>query len=334
MIEINERSRVAVIGSGSWATALAKLLIRNLPELNWFIRREETIDLFKKFRHNPNYLRSVEFDLNSINFYSDINKTVENSDVLVFVTPSAFLKDTLKHLTIDLTEKFVVSAIKGIVPEDNLVVGEFFHELYDVPFDQFGVIAGPCHAEEIAHDLLSYLTIASPDVRRARQFAMLLESPTLRTHISDDIWGTEYSAVLKNIMAIAAGISHGLRYGDNFQAVLMSNAIQEIKRFVDSVHPITRDIKSSAYLGDLLVTGYSQFSRNRAFGTMLGKGYTVRSAILEMDMIAEGYYATKCIKELNNQHHVNMPITDAVYNIIYENISPAIEMRLLTEHLR
>lgn len=334
MIEINERSRVAVIGSGSWATALAKLLIRNLPELNWFIRKEETIRLFNKFRHNPNYLRSVEFDLSRINFYSDINKVVENSDVLVFVTPSAFLKDTLKHLTIDLTEKFVVSAIKGIVPEDNLVVGEFFHELYDVPFDQFGVIAGPCHAEEIAHDLLSYLTIASPDVRRARQFAMLLESPTLRTHISDDIWGTEYSAVLKNIMAIAAGISHGLRYGDNFQAVLMSNAIQEIKRFVDSVHPITRDIKSSAYLGDLLVTGYSQFSRNRAFGTMLGKGYTVRSAILEMDMIAEGYYATKCIKELNNQHHVNMPITDAVYNIIYENISPAIEMRLLTEHLR
>lgn len=334
MIEINERSRVAVIGSGSWATALAKLLIRNLPELNWFIRREETIHLFKKFRHNPNYLRSVEFDLNRINFYSDINKTIENSDVLVFVTPSAFLKDTLKHLTVDLTEKFVVSAIKGIVPEDNLVVGEFFHELYDVTFDQFGVIAGPCHAEEIAHDLLSYLTIASPDVRRARQFAMLLESPTLRTHISDDIWGTEYSAVLKNIMAIAAGISHGLRYGDNFQAVLMSNAIQEIKRFVDSVHPITRDIKSSAYLGDLLVTGYSQFSRNRAFGTMLGKGYTVRSAILEMDMIAEGYYATKCIKELNNQLHVNMPITDAVYNIIYENISPAIEMRLLTEHLR
>lgn len=334
MAEINEKSRVAVIGSGSWATALAKLLIRNLPELNWFIRREETIDLFRKFRHNPNYLRSVEFDLSRINFYSDINKVVEDSDVLLFVTPSAFLKDTLKHLTTELSEKFVVSAIKGIVPEDNLVVGEFFHEFYEVPFDQFGVIAGPCHAEEIARDLLSYLTIASPDVRKARQFSMLLESQSLRTHISDDIWGTEYSAVLKNIMAIAAGISHGLRYGDNFQAVLMSNAIQEIKRFVDTVHPITRDIKSSAYLGDLLVTGYSQFSRNRAFGTMIGKGYTVRSAMLEMDMVAEGYYATKCIKELNNQHHVNMPITDSVYNIIYENISPSIEIRLLTEHLR
>ena len=334
MTEINERSRVAIIGSGSWATALAKILIYNLPELNWFIRKQESIDLFKKFRHNPNYLRSVEFEMSRINFYSDINEVIENSDILVFVTPSAFLKDTLKHLTVPIGERYVISAIKGIVPDENLVVGEFFHEFYEVPFDQFGVISGPCHAEEVARDLLSYLTIASPDVKRARQFAMLLESPSIRTHISDDIWGTEYSAVLKNIMAIAAGISHGLRYGDNFQAVLMSNAIQEIKRFVDTVHPITRDIKSSAYLGDLLVTGYSQFSRNRSFGTMIGKGYTVRSAILEMDMIAEGYYATKCIKELNNQYHVNMPITDSVYNIIYENISPAIEIRLLTEHLR
>jgi len=334
MTEINEKSKVAIIGSGSWATALAKLLTYNLPELNWFIRKEETIKLFKKFRHNPNYLRSVEFEMDRINFYSDINKIVEDSDILVLVTPSAFLKDTLKHLTVEIGERFVVSAIKGIIPEDNLVVGEFFHEFYDLPFDQFGVIAGPCHSEEVARDLLSYLTIASPDVKRARQFAMLLESPSLRTHISDDIWGTEYSAVIKNIMAIAAGISHGLRYGDNFQAVLMSNAIQEIKRFVDTVHPITRDIKSSAYLGDLLVTGYSQFSRNRAFGTMIGKGYTVRSAMLEMDMIAEGYYATKCIKELNMQYHINMPITDSVYNIIYENISPAIEIRLLTEHLR
>ena len=265
MTEINEKSKVAIIGSGSWATALAKLLIHNLPELNWFIRKEETIHLFKKFRHNPNYLRSVEFDMNRINFYSDINKIVEDSDILVFVTPSAFLKDTLKHLTTEIGDRFVVSAIKGIIPEDNLVIGEFFHEFYEVPFERFGVIAGPCHSEEVARDLLSYLTIASPDVKKARQFAMLLESPSLRTHISDDIWGTEYSAVLKNIMAIAAGISHGLRYGDNFQAVLMSNAIQEIKRFVDTVHPITRDIKSSAYLGDLLVTGYSQFSRNRAF---------------------------------------------------------------------
>lgn len=334
MTEISDKSRVAIIGSGSWATALAKLLMINLNEINWYMRSQENITLFKKFRHNPNYLRSVEFDTNKINFYNDINKVVEDSDILVFVTPSAFLKDTLRHLTADIGNKFVVSAIKGIIPDGNLFVGEFFHEFYDLAFEQFCVIAGPCHAEEVARDLLSYLTIASPDVKRARQFAMLLESNSLRTHISDDIWGTEYAAVLKNIMAIAAGISHSLRYGDNFQAVLMSNAIQEIKRFVDTVHPITRDIKSSAYLGDLLVTGYSHFSRNRTFGSMLGKGYTVRSAMLEMDMIAEGYYATKCIKELNEQYRINMPITDSVYNIIYENISPAIEMRLLTEYLR
>lgn len=334
MTEINEKSKVAIIGSGSWATALAKLLCYNLPELNWYLRNEETIKLFKKFRHNPNYLRSVEFDMQRINFYSDINRIVEDSEILIFVTPSAFLKDTLKYLKVEIGERFLVSAIKGIIPDENLVVSEYFHEFYDVPFDQFGVIAGPCHSEEVARDLLSYLTIASPDVKRARKFAMLLESPSLRTHISDDIWGTQYSAVIKNIMAIAAGICHGLRYGDNFQAVLMSNAIQEIKRFVDTVRPITRDIKSSVYLGDLLVTGYSQFSRNRAFGTMIGKGYTVRSAMLEMDMVAEGYYATKCIKELNMQYRINMPITDSVYNIIYENISPAIEIRLLTEYLR
>lgn len=334
MSEISEKLRLAIIGSGSWATALAKMFMNNVPEINWYFRKEETIDLFRRFHHNPNYLQAVEFDVNRIHFYSDINEIAEESDILVFAIPSAFLKDALKNLTVDISQKFVVSAIKGIVPDDNLVVGQFFHEYYNVEYDQVGVIAGPCHAEEVARELLSYLTIASPDVKRARQFAFLLESPYIRTHISDDIWGTEYSSVLKNIMAIAAGISHGLRYGDNFQAVLMSNAIQEIKRFVDTVHPITRDIKSSAYLGDLLVTGYSQYSRNRTFGTMIGKGYTVRTAMLEMHMIAEGYFATKCIREINSRYNVNMPITDAVYNILYENISPAIELRILTEHLR
>lgn len=334
MSEITEKQRIAIIGSGSWATALAKMFMNNVDELNWYFRNEENIEMFKKFRHNPNYLRAVEFDVHRINFFSDLNQIVEESDILVFVIPSAFLKEALKDLTVDISKKFVVSAIKGIVPDENLIVGQFFHEVYKVPYEQVGVIAGPCHAEEVARELLSYLTIASPDVKKARQFAFLLEGPYMRTHISDDIWGTEYSSVLKNIMAVAAGISHGLRYGDNFQAVLMSNAIQEIKRFVDTVHPITRDIKSSAYLGDLLVTGYSQFSRNRTFGNMIGKGYTVRTAMLEMHMIAEGYFAAKCIKEINERYNVNMPITDAVYNILYENISPAIEIRLLTEHLR
>jgi len=244
------------------------------------------------------------------------------------------LRDSLANLTVDISKKFIISAIKGIVPEVNLIVGKFINQQFNVPLDSIGIIAGPCHAEEVALERLSYLTIACPDVKKARAFALMTESSYIRAHISDDIYGTEYSSVLKNIIAIAAGISNGLHYGDNFQAVLVSNAIQEIKRFVDKVHPITRDIKGSSYLGDLLVTAYSQFSRNRLFGTMIGKGYSIRSAQLEMHMVAEGYYAVKCIKEINQEHNVNMPICDAVYNICYENISPAIEIRLLTENLR
>ncbi|WP_394656156.1 NAD(P)H-dependent glycerol-3-phosphate dehydrogenase [Halosquirtibacter laminarini] len=334
MAEIDKKQRIAIIGSGSWATALAKMLMHNVEGFNWYFRSEDNIKLFKKYKHNPKYLRAVEFETERIDFYSDINEIAENSDILIFVIPSAFLKDAVKDLTVDISQKFIVSAIKGIVPDDNTIVGEFFHERFNVPFESIGVIAGPCHAEEVARELLSYLTIACPDIKKARQFAFNLECPFIRTHISEDIYGTEYSSVIKNIISLASGIAHGLRYGDNFQAVLISNGIQEIKRFVDTVHPITRDIKSSAYLGDLLVTGYSQFSRNRTFGMMIGKGYSTRSAMLEMHMVAEGYYAVKCIKEINERYNVNMPITDAVYNILYENISPSIELRLLTEHLR
>jgi glycerol-3-phosphate dehydrogenase (NAD(P)+) len=244
------------------------------------------------------------------------------------------LKDALKSLTVPLKNKFVVSAIKGLVPAENLIIGSYMNKNYGVPPESLGVISGPCHAEEVALERLSYLTISCQDVNKARVFSSLLSCSYIKTTISDDIYGTEYSAVLKNIMAIASGICHGLRYGDNFQAVLLSNGIQEIKRFVDTVHPISRDIKSSAYLGDLLVTAYSQFSRNRNFGVMLGKGYSVKYAQMEMLMIAEGYYAVKSIKEINKQYKVNMPITDAVYNIIYEKITPPIEIRLLTEQLR
>ena len=327
-------SKIAIIGSGSWATALAKILLNNVPSINWYFRNPGNIDFFKKYSHNPNYLGDVFFDTERINFYNDINKIAKQSDILIFVIPAAFLKNAVKDLDVDISNKFVISAIKGIVPQDNLIVGKFLNNRFGVPFDSIGIIAGPCHAEEVALERLSYLTIACPDVKKARAFAMLTESSFIRAHISDDIYGTEYSAVLKNVMSIAAGICHGLHYGDNFQAVLIANAIQEIKRFVDKVHPITRDIKGSSYLGDLLVTAYSQFSRNRLFGTMIGKGYTVRSAQMEMHMVAEGYFAVKCIKEINEEYNVNMPICDAVYNICYENISPTIEIRLLTENLR
>ncbi|MDX9883302.1 MAG: NAD(P)H-dependent glycerol-3-phosphate dehydrogenase [Prolixibacteraceae bacterium] len=327
-------SKIAIIGSGSWATALAKIILQNVESINWYFRNPESIGAFKKLRHNPAYLRDVEFETERIHFCSDLNEAVRDADIVVLTIPSAFLKESIAGLTIDIKDKFIVSAIKGIVPDDNMIIAEYLNWYFGVPFNHIGVIAGPCHAEEVALERLSYLTIACPDVKKARGFAFRLDCPFIRTHVSDDIYGTEYSAVLKNVVAIASGICHGLGYGDNFHAVLIANAIQEIKRFVDAVHPITRDIKSSAYLGDLLVTAYSQFSRNRQFGTMIGKGYSVRSAQLEMHMVAEGYHSARSIHEINREFHVNMPISEAVYNILYENISPAVEIRLLTENLR
>ncbi len=331
---MNPTKKIAVIGGGSWATAIVKMLCNNAEHVYWWIRNAESIQYMKKFRHNPNYLTSVELDIHKLTLLSDIKEVIKQADVLVMAVPSAFLKEALTDIkTEDLKNKEIFSAIKGIVPQHNLIIGEFFNTEYAVPMQNIGVITGPCHAEEVAMEKLSYLTIACQDTNNAAYIASLLNCRYIKTTVSDDIFGTEYSAVLKNVFAIASGICHGLGYGDNFQAVLISNAIQEIKRFVDAVHPIDRDIKSSAYLGDLLVTAYSQFSRNRTFGGMIGKGYSVKSAQLEMNMIAEGYYGTKCVHEINKQYKVEMPITTAVYNILYERISPTIEMKLLTEKL-
>lgn len=310
--------RVAIIGSGSWATALAKLLLNNLNAINWYQRKPEDVEYFKEFGNNPRYLTSVEFETQKINFYTSLSDCIHDSDYLILAVPSAFLHDTFSVLKKeDLHDKSCFSAIKGIVPQYNLIVGEYLNKQFDVPLDFIGVITGPCHAEEVALEKLSYLTIASVNADRATNISDWLNCRYLKSTVSDDIYGTEYSAVLKNVVAVAGGICHGLGYGDNFLAVLVSNAIQEIKRFVDAVHPINRDINASAYLGDLLVTAYSQFSRNRMFGTMLGKGYSVKQAQLEMNMIAEGYYAVKCVYEINKQYKVHMPITHAVYNIIY-----------------
>ncbi len=331
---MTKKPKVAILGGGSWATAIMKMLLENVDDINWYMRSKEKIKFIKQHKHNNFYLSSVTLDTDKITLFSDVEKTIEDTDIVIFAIPSAFLKDALKKADIDLTEKIVVSAIKGIIPEDNLIIAEFFNKYYNVPFENFAVISGPCHAEEVALERLSYLTIASPDLKKARTVASILNTNYIKTSISEDIYGTEYSAVLKNVFALASGICHGLNYGDNFNAVLISNAIQEIKRFVDAVHPITRDIKSSAYLGDLLVTAYSQFSRNRTFGNMIGKGYSVKSAQLEMNMVAEGYYAVKSIYEINKNYLVNMPITEAVYNILYEKISPAIEIKLLSENLR
>ncbi len=322
------------MGGGSWATAIAKIMLTQEESINWYMRRDDRIEDFKRLGHNPAYLTSVAFDVRRINFSSDINKIVKESDILIFVTPSPYLKSHLKKLKTKLTDKFVVTAIKGIVPDENLVVSSYFNQIYGVPDENIAVLAGPCHAEEVALERLSYLTIGCTDIVKAQLMARKMTTPFIKTSVSDDVIGIEYGSVLKNVYAIAAGICSGLKYGDNFQAVLMSNAIQEMNRFLHTVHPITRNVAESAYLGDLLVTGYSNFSRNRVFGTMIGKGYSVKSAQIEMEMIAEGYYGTKCIKELNKHYHVNMPIMDAVYNILYERISPMIEIKLLTDSLR
>ncbi len=325
-----------MIGGGSWATAVIKMLSDNLTEkeIFWWMRDADSIAHIQQYRHNPKYLSSVEIRVPERNISNNIAEIIEAADYVVLNVPAAFLKETLASVTPAMfAGKKVISAIKGIVPEENQIIGEFIHDKFDVPLSDIVVISGPCHAEEVALEKLSYLTIASLNHEEAGNFARLLNTRYIKTIISDDIFGTEYAAVLKNIYAVASGICHGIGYGDNFQAVLISNAIREIKRFVDAVHPISRDIKESAYLGDLLVTAYSQFSRNRTFGNMVGKGYTVKSAQLEMNMIAEGYYAAACMHVINKKYQIDMPISRAVYAILYEKHSPQIEMQLLTEKL-
>lgn len=322
------------MGGGSWATAIAKMVLVQEETINWYMRRDDRIADFKRLGHNPAYLTGVKFDVKRINFSSNINEIVRQSDTLIFVTPSPYLKSHLKKLKTRIRDKFIITAIKGIVPDDNLIVSEYFTSEYGVPRENIAVLAGPCHAEEVALERLSYLTVACPDTDKACIVARKLGNSYIKTSVSNDVVGIEYSSVLKNVYAIAAGICSGLKYGDNFQAVLVSNAIQEMYRFLQTVHPLDRNVEESAYLGDLLVTCYSNFSRNRTFGTMIGKGYSVKSAQIEMEMIAEGYYGTKCIKEINKHYHVNMPILDAVYNILYERISPTIEIKLLTDSFR
>jgi len=333
---MNTSLKIAVFGGGSWATAIVKMLCENVSTVGWYMRSESSVEYIKENKHNPNYLRSAEFDVNQLFLSSDINEMVRYADVLVFAIPSAFLMSELSKNDESLQEKIIFSAIKGIVPETGLIVGEHFHKENEIPFENIGVITGPCHAEEVAMERLSYLTIACQDEEKAKMLSAVLVGDYIKCKISDDIIGTEYAAMLKNIYAIAAGIAHGLGYGDNFQAVLISNAIREMKRYIKKIHKMKRNINNSAYLGDLLVTGYSTFSRNRMFGNMLGKGYTVKAAMMEMSMVAEGYYALKSAYEINEaleDNKARTPIIDAVYNIVYLKRSPKRQFKLLTELL-
>lgn len=332
---MKKREKFAVLGGGSWATAIVKMLCVNQEKVGWYMRNSDAVGFINIQKHNPNYLTSVTFDTNKLNLTDDINKAVEEAEILIFAIPSAFLESELEKLTAALKDRIIFSAIKGIVPETGLIVGEHFHEKYNIPFENIGVITGPCHAEEVAMERLSYLTIACADTKKAEFVARNLSSSYIKTKVTKDIIGTEYAAMLKNIYAIAAGIAHGLGYGDNFQSVLMSNAIREMKRFTKRIHKIDRNINDSAYLGDLLVTGYSTFSRNRMFGNMVGKGYTVKSAQMEMSMVAEGYYATKSAFEIKSKFKkkVRTPIIDAVYEVLYKGKNAKRVFEDLTDEL-
>ncbi|BAV94542.1 NAD(P)H-dependent glycerol-3-phosphate dehydrogenase [Ichthyobacterium seriolicida] len=330
---MNNTKKVAVIGGGSWATALVKILSGNLDQVGWYMRNNNAIEHILEYGTNPNYLSLAKLNVSKLDISSDINEIIENYKLIVFAVPSAFLKKELEKLNTSLKEKIIFSAIKGIIPEDRIIVGDFFQLKYSIDIKNIGVITGPCHAEEVALERLSYLTIASENQANAKVMAKYLSCDYIKTIISHDIFGTEYASVLKNIFSIAVGIANGLGYGDNFQAVLMSNAIREMDSFIKRVHPINRNINDSAYLGDLLVTGYSPFSRNRTFGNMIGKGDSVESAQKKMNMIVEGYYAVKSISVLNEKLKINMPITTAVYNILYKNESPKKQIEILTNKL-
>lgn len=323
--------KIAIMGGGSWATALAKIVLSTQDSINWYMRKPESIEEFKQLRHNPNYLTSVRFDIEKITFYSDINQAIQESDTLIFATPSPFFKEHLKKVHTPLHNKFIISAIKGLVPEENMLITDYFAEKYNVPVNQIAIIGGPCHAEEIALERLSYLTLGCANNENLNAIAGVFRNQYLKNSNNNDATGIEYASVLKNVYSIVAGICHGMKYGDNFQAVFLCNAIEEMRRFLAAVNPVDRDITDSVYLGDLLVTAYSRFSRNRIFGTMIGKGYSVKIAQLEMEMIAEGYYGTKCIREINEKYKVDMPILDALYNILYERKSPIKVIKELTE---
>ncbi|MDD2299571.1 MAG: NAD(P)-binding domain-containing protein [Fermentimonas sp.] len=325
--------KICILGGGTWGTALAKMVLMNQKHINWFIRRDDQIEGFYKLGHNPGYLTNVKFNLAQITFYSNIERAIKDSDTVIIAIPSPYVKQYFRRIwNSTFRGKFMVSALKGIIPNDNMVMSEYLADNFKIPSENIGVLSGPCHAEEVALERLSFLTAASSDIEKATLLADSISSRILKTRTSNDVVGIELAAVLKNIYAIASGICQGLLYGDNFQAVLMSNCAKEMSVFLDSVVPIERNITDQHYLGDMLVTSYSQFSRNRTLGTMIGKGYSVKTAQLEMEMIAEGYYGAKCIHEMNNRFKVNIPIIETVYKILYERLEPKAAIKNLIDY--
>ena len=331
--KIGSEARCAVIGHGSWATALVKQLTHGGQRVGWYVRNEEVLESLRTAGRNPRYLNDTEFDRDRIAPSDDLDAVVRGAEVIILATPSAYLKEFLAPLDIPLNDKFVVSAIKGIVPGDYQTVMEYIHDHYRLSYKQIGLISGPSHAEEVSRGKLSYLTVVCTDEENARMLGSRLASESLALSYSTDLYGIEYAAILKNIYAISVGMAVGLGYGDNFFAVLIANCARELTRFLEESYPAPRDTQASAYLGDLLVTCYSTYSRNRRLGLLIGHGCTVRSALNEMTMVAEGYFAADCIRHINFRHRVEMPIAEMVYRVLYEGASARRSMKELTTKL-
>ena len=330
---ITVNTKCGVVGYGSWATALVHTLVKNKVHVWWHIRNEEVMESLTTEGYNAKYLSDIEFDRNYITPIHDINEVVRNSEVILIATPSAFLKNVMADLTESLEDKFILSATKGIIADDYTTITEYFNQTYNLPYAQLGLISGPSHAEEVALDRLSYLTVACKEEENAQKIGEMFKSNTFKVIHSTDIYGIEYAAVLKNIYAIAGGLASGLGYGDNFRAVLTAACAKELTRFVNESYPFDRDTMNSVYLGDLLVTSYSSFSRNRRLGQLIGHGCTVKSALNEMTMIAEGYFAAASIHKINERLKIEIPIADMVYDVLYKKLSPRKKMRELTNML-
>lgn len=332
-LKLDTNARCAVIGYGSWATAIVKILCENEQRVGWLIGNPVVAEGIINEEHNPKYLSDAELDVARIDISDDINHVVREADIIILATPSAFLKKTLEPLRESLSDKFIISAIKGIIPDEYLTVAEYMNRFYDIPFGHIGIVTGPCHAEEVALEHLSYLTVVCTDQDNSEVLRAKFSTNYIRTVSSTDIYGIEYATVLKNIYAIAVGIAAGLGYGDNFIAVLLANCSIEMERFVTETYPSERQTRASAYLGDLLVTGYSLFSRNRRFGMMIGRGHSVAAAQLQLGMVAEGYFASECIRHVNSRFGVEMPIADMVYDILYRKVKARTAMKILTTKL-
>ena len=331
---INKASRCAVVGHGSWATAIVKVLTINDSEVYWYVRNPEVLESLRSEGHNCRYLSDVELDMNRIHLSDDLNEAVSNTDILFLVMPAAFLKCYLSDLRVSLKDKMVVSAIKGIIPDENQFVTDYLKQQYGLSDSHLCFICGPTHAEEVGHGQLTYLTLACRNIVNARAVGEKLKTTSIKVSWQRDIDYLVRSSVFKNIYAVMVGIAVGMGYGDNFVSVLVANCIKEMYFLLDpqSVNDLTK-FNPSNFFGDLLASCYSSHSRNRQFGMLIGRGNTVKTALNEMTMVAEGYYASKMISTLPEAQRQKMPIADMVSQILHQGVPARKAMKRLEELL-